>query len=79
MDMGSETYLKNLPALIADKRVSEAEIDAMVRPILATKFRLGLFEKPYVDEETAKDRRFHAGASPGRSSGSTAFRRSVAQ
>ncbi len=54
MDMGSRTYDDNLPKLVKDGRVKEAQIDAMVRPILAAKIRLGLFEKPYVDETAAK-------------------------
>jgi beta-glucosidase len=35
-------------------RVSEARIDASVRRILRTKFRLGLFENPYVDPAVAE-------------------------
>lgn len=39
-----------------DKRViGMAEVDAAVRPILATKIQLGLFEHPYVDEAKAND------------------------
>ena len=44
----------NLPELIKQGRVSTAAIDEMVRPILAAKFRLGLFEHPYVDEARAR-------------------------
>jgi beta-glucosidase len=50
MDMGSETYLAHLPKLVASGRIQVSEIDAAVRPILAAKVRLGLFENPYVDE-----------------------------
>src|SRR5512136_2274893 len=50
MDMASSTYLHNLAGLVADGSLQEAEIDAAVRPILALKVRLGLFEQPYVDE-----------------------------
>ena len=35
-------------------RVNEARLDISVRRILATKFRLGLFENPYVDPSRAK-------------------------
>lgn len=35
--------------------ISEAEVDAAVRPILATKIQLGLFEHPYVDEAKASE------------------------
>ena len=34
--------------------IDVAEVDAAVRPILATKFQLGLFEHPYVDEAMAR-------------------------
>ena len=54
MDMASGTYLANLSALVKDGRMTEAVIDAAVRPILAAKFRLGLFEYPYADESRAK-------------------------
>ncbi len=50
MDMGSMTYSSQLPKLLENGQVTMAEIDAMVRPILAAKLRLGLFEHPYVDE-----------------------------
>ena len=50
MDMASYTYPQHLAGLVADGSLSEADIDAAVRPILAIKVRLGLFENPYVDE-----------------------------
>jgi beta-glucosidase len=50
MDMGSDSYLHYLPKLLDEGKVTEQEIDAAVRPILRTKFELGLFEHPYVDE-----------------------------
>jgi beta-glucosidase len=50
MDMASNTYPEHLLGLVEDGTLTEAEIDAMVRPILAIKVRMGLFEKPYVDE-----------------------------
>ncbi len=49
MDMGSQTLSKNLKALVAEKKISEKEIDEAVRPILAVKFQMGLFEHPYAD------------------------------
>jgi beta-glucosidase len=55
MDMGSRNYAMNLPALVKDGRVSMAAIDEMVRPLLAAKIRLGLFEHPYVDEARARE------------------------
>ena len=50
MDMGSKTYLTNLSKLIQEKKLSTAQLDNMVRPILEAKIRLGLFEHPYIDE-----------------------------
>jgi beta-glucosidase len=50
MDMASNTYLQDLAGLVEDGTLQEAEIDAAVRPILALKVRMGLFEQPYVDE-----------------------------
>ena len=47
MDMASGTYAENLAKLVKEGRISTAEIDAMVRPILVAKIRLGLFENPY--------------------------------
>jgi len=54
MDMGSRNYAMNLPELVKQGRISPAAIDDMVRPILAAKIRLGLFEHPYVDEARAQ-------------------------
>jgi beta-glucosidase len=54
MDMASGTYLENLGALVKAGKIPESAIDAAVRPILAAKFRLGLFERPYADEARAK-------------------------
>ena len=50
MDMASSTYLENLAGLVEDGTLKEADLDAAVRPILALKVRMGLFEHPYVDE-----------------------------
>ncbi len=51
MDMASSTYLENLADLVQDGSLSMDEIDEMVRPILTLKMRMGLFERPYVDED----------------------------
>jgi beta-glucosidase len=49
MDMGSQTLSKNLKSLVIEKKISEQEIDEAVRPILAVKFQMGLFEHPYAE------------------------------
>ncbi len=50
MDMASQTYTKNLAKLVASGKVTESQLDAAVMPILEAKYRLGLFDNPYVDE-----------------------------
>jgi len=50
MDMASYSYLNELPKLVKAGRVTEAQIDALVRPLLVAKFKLGLFENAYIDE-----------------------------
>ena len=50
MDMASNTYLQQLAGLVEDGTLQMADIDAAVRPILAIKVRLGLFEQPYADK-----------------------------
>ena len=50
MDMASRTYLEHLAAAVQNGRMGVAVIDEAVRPILAAKIRLGLFEHPYIDE-----------------------------
>jgi beta-glucosidase len=51
MDMASNTYLQHLAGLVEDGTLQEADLDAAVRPILALKVRMGLFEDPYIDEK----------------------------
>lgn len=51
MDMVSSVFIHNMEALVKEKKVSEATIDDAVRNILRLKFRLGLFENPYVDAD----------------------------
>ena len=50
MDMASYTYLDHIAELVKEGSITNAEIDALVRPILEAKVRMGLFENPYVDE-----------------------------
>jgi beta-glucosidase len=54
MDMASDSYAENLAKLVNEGRVSTAQIDAVVRPILAAKIRLGLFEHPYASLNSQK-------------------------
>ena len=50
MDMASNNYSQHLTGLVGDGTLKIPDIDAAVRPILAIKVRLGLFEQPYTDE-----------------------------
>ncbi|MBS7611353.1 glycoside hydrolase family 3 C-terminal domain-containing protein [Candidatus Bathyarchaeota archaeon] len=54
MDMQGDVYRRTLLQLVKDGRVSEERINEAVKRILKIKFRLGLFERPYVDPERAK-------------------------
>ncbi len=49
MEMTSSVYRQFLPEAVKSGRISEANVNDMVRPILAAKYRLGLFSNPYVD------------------------------
>jgi beta-glucosidase len=44
-----QTAYSTLPAALKAGRITIAQVDAMVKPILETKIQLGLFEHPYVD------------------------------
>ena len=47
MEMTSLSYANHLKTLITEKKISEKELDEMVRNILRIKFRAGIFENPY--------------------------------
>ena len=51
MEMVSYTFVKELPELVKEGKVKESTIDEAVRNILRIKYRLGLFDNPYVDEK----------------------------
>jgi beta-glucosidase len=50
MEMVSKLFNEHGPSLLKEGRVSQSTIDEAVRRILRIKFRLGLFDHPYVDE-----------------------------
>lgn len=50
MDMASNTYLDHLESLVKDGLLNEEDLNEAVRPILAIKVAMGLFEQPYTDE-----------------------------
>lgn len=49
----SDAAFSRLPEAVASGAVDEATLDQSVRRVLEAKFRLGLFEQPYVDEAAA--------------------------
>jgi beta-glucosidase len=51
MDMDSRTLMAQVPTLVAEGRITRAQLDQAVLPVIEAKIRLGLFEQPYVDEE----------------------------
>ena len=53
MDLGGAAFA-TLKESLAEGTVSEADIDRAVKNVLRLKFRLGLFENPYVSPEQAK-------------------------
>ncbi|MDD3403955.1 MAG: glycoside hydrolase family 3 N-terminal domain-containing protein [Hespellia sp.] len=54
MDMGTHIYKDHLTELVESGKVTMDVIDDAVRRILSTKMWLGLFDNPYVTEETMK-------------------------
>jgi beta-glucosidase len=55
MALEATAYSAALPRALKAGRITVAQIDEMVRPILETKVRLGLFDHPYIDEAKAKE------------------------
>ncbi len=54
MDMVSSLYHDNLEQIVKSGQATQAELDDAVRHVLRVKLALGLFEHPYVDEDSAK-------------------------
>ncbi len=54
MDMMSFGFIQHTKALVEEGKISMETLDNAVRNILKLKFRLGLFENPYVDEALAR-------------------------
>ncbi len=56
MDMAANLYINHGEELLKAGRLSEKEIDTMVRRILKVKFDLGLFEEPYKYSNVEKEK-----------------------
>jgi len=52
---GGEDEPRWVVELVESGRLPESRVDESVRRLLAVKFRLGLFDDPYVDEDAAED------------------------
>ncbi|WP_066205026.1 glycoside hydrolase family 3 N-terminal domain-containing protein [Flammeovirga sp. MY04] len=51
MEMTSEAYDKHFIELIKEGKVAESQLDFYVKNILRIKFRLGLFDQPYIPND----------------------------
>lgn len=58
MHMHGPQFMEPVLEMIAENKLSEERIDESVRRILEVKFRLGLFEDPFVDEYKASENLF---------------------
>lgn len=56
MDMVDNAYIDYLPELVEEGKVPMTSINEAVRRILRVKMKLGLFENPYVDVVSEKER-----------------------
>jgi beta-glucosidase len=54
MEMATTTYYENIKALLDEKKITMDQVDNAVMNILTVKYKMGLFENPYVDPEAAK-------------------------
>jgi beta-glucosidase len=71
---GGEDRPEVIVALVESRQVPESRIDESVRRLLRDKFRLGLFDEPFVDPDAAREIVGHADF---RAAGAEAQRRSV--
>lgn len=55
MLMAGDHYHNTIPEFIREGKMTEADVDALVFPILVQKLLLGLFENPYVEEAKAEE------------------------
>lgn len=55
MDLGGNAYSSNLKKALEEGLLTEGDIDKAVANVLRLKFRMGLFENPYVSPEHARN------------------------
>lgn len=58
MHMHGPQFMEPILEMIAENKLTEERIDESVRRILEVKFKLGLFENPFVDEKAASKKLF---------------------
>ncbi|MBO2009569.1 glycoside hydrolase family 3 N-terminal domain-containing protein [Hymenobacter negativus] len=56
------TYITNVRELVKTGRLAQATVDQRVREVLSVKFRLGLFDQPYVANPKQADKIVHTAA-----------------
>lgn len=49
MEMVSRSFARFVPELLRERKLPQSAVDEAVRRVLRVKFKLGLFERPYVD------------------------------
>ncbi len=54
MEMASTSYFDNIKKLLEENKITQAQIDEAVLNILTVKYKLGLFDNPYVNTEAEK-------------------------
>ena len=54
MEMATSAYSDNIKQLLKEGKITESRIDEAVKNILRVKFKLGLFDNPYVNIEAEK-------------------------
>ncbi|MEJ8801504.1 beta-glucosidase BglX [Pontibacter sp. H249] len=57
LDMMAEIYLKELPQLVKSGKVEQKYLDDAVRRVLWLKFKLGLFDNPYLYSNTKTEKK----------------------
>ncbi len=60
MHMHGPEFLQPVMELVKERRLTEKRINESIRRLLEAKFRLGLFENPFVDEAVTKTTLFNA-------------------
>lgn len=59
MHMHGPDFMEGVIELVKEGRLTEAQVDRACRPILEAKFKLGLFENPYVDLQASRKTLFN--------------------